>query len=87
MLHQMKIARGAAEGSGVGVVKLPLRSPELDPLEDLWRSLKAVAVANRVYESVDELAEQVVGYLDELPVEEVLRLSGLRSSKFDWLPT
>ena len=39
------------------------------------------------HESVDELAEQVVGYLDELPAEEVLRLSGLRSSKFDRLPT
>jgi hypothetical protein len=42
---------------------------------------------NRVYESVDELAEQAVQYLDGLTEDDVLRRSGLRSSKFDWLPT
>jgi transposase len=85
--HQAKVARAAAEESGIEIVKLPFRSPELDPLEDLWRSLKGVVAANRVYESVDELAERAVNYLDELSAEDVLRLSGLRSSKFDWLPT
>ena len=45
---------------GIEVVKVPFRSPELNPLEDLWRSLKAGVVANRAYESVDELAEREV---------------------------
>lgn len=85
--HQAKVARGAAQASGIEIVKLPFRSPELNPLEDLWRSLKAVVAANRVYESVDELAEHAVGYLDGLSTADVLRLSGLHSSKFDWLPT
>jgi transposase len=85
--HQAQVARGAAEALGIEIAKLPLRSPELNPLEDLWRSLKAVVAANRVYGSVDELAERAVEYLDGLSAEDVLRLSGLRSSKFDWLPT
>ena len=71
----------------IEIVKLPFRSPGLNPLEDLWRSLKAVVAANRAYGSVDEQAERAVGYLDGLSDEDVLRLSGLLSSKFDWLPT
>jgi transposase len=86
--HQSRVARGAAEALSIEIVKLPFRSPELNPLEDLWRSLKAVVVAaNRVYKSVDELAERAVDYLDGLSEDDVLRLSGLLSSKFNWLPT
>ncbi len=73
---------------GIEIVKLPFRSPELNPLEDLWRSLKAVVAANRAYDaSVEELAERAVDYLDGLSDGDVLRLSGLLSSKFNWLPT
>lgn len=85
--HQARVARGAAEALGIEIVKLPFRSPELNPLEDLWRSLKAMVAANRAYESVDELAERAVDYLDGLTENDVLRLSGLLSSKFNWLPT
>jgi transposase len=85
--HQARVARSMAEALGIEIVKLPFRSPELNPLEDLWRSLKAVVAANRAYESVDELAERAVGYLDGLTEDDVLCLSGLLSSKFDWLPT
>jgi hypothetical protein len=49
--------------------------------------LKAVVAANRAYGSVDELAERAVDYLDGLAEDYVLRLSGLSSSKLDWLPT
>jgi putative transposase len=48
--HQARIARGTAETLGIEIAKLPFRSPDLNPLEDLWRSLKAVVAANRVYE-------------------------------------
>ena len=85
--HQARVARDATEALGVEIVKLPFRSPELNPLEDLWRSLKAVVAANRAYESVDELTERAVDYFDELSEDDVLRLSGLLSSKFNWLPT
>jgi transposase len=85
--HQARAARAAAQRLEIEIVKLPFRSPDLNPLEDLWRSLKAVVAANRVYDSVDELAERGVAYLDSLAPVDVLRLCGLRSSKFDWLPT
>ena len=49
--------------------------------------VKAVVAANRSYGSVEELAERAVAYLDSLTEDDVLRLSGLLSSKFNWLPT
>ena len=77
-----------AEALGIEIVKLPFRSPELNPLEDVWRSLEAAVAANRAYdESVDELAERAVDYLDGLSEGDVLRLSGLLPSKLNWLPT
>ncbi len=85
--HQAKRARQAAEEQEIKLAKLPYRSPELNPLEDLWRSLKRVVAANRAYASVDKLAERALGYLDSLSVDDRLRLAGLQSSKFDWLPT
>jgi hypothetical protein len=56
-------------------------------LEDLWRSLKRVVAANRAYATVDEPAERPLTYLDSVSADDRLRLAGLHSSKFDWLPT
>ena len=36
---QARVARGAAQALGIEIVKLPFRSSELNPLEDVWRSL------------------------------------------------
>ncbi len=85
--HQTHAARDVASELKIQVVKLPFRSPELNPIEDLWRALKRVIAANRVYSNVDELAERATSYLDSLSNDDVLRLSGLRSSKFHWLST
>ena len=85
--HQPKRVREAARLAGVEVAFLPFRSPELMPLEALWRGAKAVVAANRCYPSVDEAAERAVAWLDRMTGEERLHRCGLRSSKFDWLPT
>ena len=57
------------------------------PLEELWRGMKATVAANRCYASVDEAAARSVAWLTEQTGEERLRRCGLRSSKFQWLPT
>ena len=64
-----------------------IRAPELMPLEELWRGLKAAVAANRCYASLEELAERAVGWLDTMGDEERRRRCALHSSKFDWLPT
>ena len=85
--HQARAATTAAVDQEIELLRLPFRAPELNPLEDLWRSLKGVVAANRAYESMGELAERGLGYLDSLSRDDVRRLWGLTSSKFDWLPT
>ncbi len=85
--HHTRLVRETAESAGIALGWLPFRSPELNPCEDLWRRLKAVVAANRAYPSVEELAARAVTWLDTLSPADVLRFAGLRSSKFDWLPT
>ena len=36
---------------------LPLRSPELNPLENLWQFLRDNRLSNRVFESYDDILE------------------------------
>jgi len=85
--HKPLRVRAAAAAAGVEIAFLPFRSPELNPCEDLWRQLKATVAANRAYASMEELADRALAWLDGLTPEERLRRRGLRSSKFDWLPT
>ena len=66
---------------------LPFRSPELMPLEDLWRGLKATVAANRCYASLDELVARAVEWLTGMSNADRLRRCGFQSSKFEWLPT
>ena len=85
--HHTRLARETAEATGIALVPLPFRAPELMPCEDLWREMKRTVAANRVYADVDELAQRGVGWLDARTPAERLRIAGLRSSKFEWLPT
>lgn len=85
--HHPHTVRELAAALGIELVFLPFRSPELNPCEDLWRHLKAIVAANRAYPAVDTLAERATVWLDTLPPDDVRRLAGLHSSKFDWLLT
>ncbi len=85
--HKPHRVREAAQAVGITIAFLPFRSPELMPLEDLWRGLKATVAANRCYPSLDELAARAVDWLESLSDAERHRRCGLHTSKFDWLPT
>jgi transposase len=85
--HAPLRVRETATAAGITIAFLPFRSPELMPLEELWRGLKATVAANRCYPSLDDLAGRALDWLDGMTNEERLRRCGLRTSKFDWLPT
>jgi transposase len=85
--HKTRAVRAALAAAHIEVAWLPFRSPELNPLEDLWRHLKAYVAANRVYETVATLAAAAVGWLDGLTNHDRLRKAALLSAKFNWLPT
>ena len=85
--HKPHRVRDAAQETGITIAFLPFRSPELMPLEELWRGLKATVAANRCYPSLDELTGRAVDWLDGMSDEDRARRCGLQTSKFDWLPT
>jgi transposase len=85
--HHPHRVRDAARETGITLAFLPFRSPELMPLEELWRGLKAVVAANRCYASLEDLADRAVDWLDAMPDAERHRRCGLQSSKYQWLVT
>lgn len=85
--HHPKRVQAAAAAARITIAWLPFRAPELMPCEDLWRLTKAVVAANRVYETVQRLAEYAVDWLATRSPFERLRQSGLLGAKFQWLAT
>jgi transposase len=85
--HAPLRVREAAAAAHITIIFLPYRAPELMPLEDLWRGLKATVAANRCYDSLEELTTRAVAWLDGMSDAERLRRCGLSTSKFEWLPT
>jgi transposase len=85
--HAPHRVRDAAAAASITVAFLPFRSPELMPLEDLWRGRKATVAANRCYDSLDELTQRAMAWLDDMSTPDRLRRCGFEASKFDWLPT
>ena len=85
--HMPHPVRDAAREAGITIAWLPYRSPELMPLEDLWRGLKQTVAANRCYASLDDLTARALAWLDDMTDADRRRRCGLESSKFAWLPT
>ena len=54
--HQKKDLEGLPEN--IHLIALPPYSPELNPIEQLWDQV-AVAYANRVYETLEEIEEDI----------------------------
>ena len=85
--HHPHRVRDAAAAAGITLAFLPFRSPELMPLEDLWRGLKQTVAANRGYASLEELVARALTWLHGMSDAERLRRCGFHSSKYHWLPT
>ena len=75
--HKPHRVRDAAQEVGITLAFLPFRSPELMPLEELWRGLKATVAANRCYPGLDDLADRALDWLDAMPELERRRLCGI----------
>jgi transposase len=58
------------------VLLLPARSPETNPIEDLWREMKR-AVAACLERNLDRLEEACLQFLDRQTPDDVLRIIGL----------
>ena len=85
--HHPHRVRDAAAAAGITLAFLPFRSPELMPLEEVWRGLKQTVAANRCYASLEVLVARALAWLTTMSNAERRRRCGLQSSKFEWLPT
>ena len=85
--HHPHRVREAATEAGITLAFLPFRSPELMPMEELWRGLKQTVAANRCYADLAELITRALAWLTAMSNQDRLRRCALTSSKFEWLPT
>jgi transposase len=51
-------------------VQLPAYSPELNPVEECWRQLKA-DLSNRLFESLEDLTTAIDNALDQLSIPQI----------------
>ena len=65
----------------IDTVLLPKRSPEDNPVEDLWRQLKNQVAAN-LERSLDALREACRRFFDELAPEEAHKMASLAQHFF-----
>ena len=82
--HTAKVSQREARTQGIGLVWLPVRCPELNAMDHLWRHGKERICANRRYASIEEQVHHFLHYLEGLSVEETLRKAGVLSEDY-WL--
>jgi transposase len=82
--HIAKMSRRLARLLGIQLIWLPVRCPELNALDHLWRHGKEHVCANRQYGSIEEQVHHFLHYLEGLSVEETLRKAGVSSEDY-WL--
>jgi transposase len=82
--HTAKMSQREARLLGIELVGLPVRCPELNPMDHLWRHGKERICANRQYRTIEEQVHQFLHYLEGLSVQETLRKAGVLSENY-WL--
>ena len=93
--HTALKSRALAERLDITLLFLPAKSPELNPVDHLWRSLKQNVAANRQYATVDSEAAAAEAWVRTLSPTETLRKAGVLAEGFwlrdlltnFWLPT
>ena len=63
---------------------LPKQCPRLNPVEHLWRALKADVAANRQFASIEETLRYAENWIQRLSPQQTFRKAGLLSPKY-WL--
>lgn len=84
--HQAAQSRRLARSLDIELLLLPRQTPELNPMDHLWKEVKRVRSANRQYADIDEHAQQVEDWILGLTPRQALRKAGILSKNF-WLRT
>jgi len=82
--HTAQASQVLAGRLGMRLFWLPIRAPELNPMDTLWGQAKDVVSANKQYAAIDEQADLFISHLYSLSNKEALQTSGVLSKRF-WL--
>jgi transposase len=82
--HTARASQQLAARLHIRLLWLPIRCPELNPMEHLWRAAKQNVCANRQDVSIDVAVLRVLRYLRRLTPRDALRKAGVLSPQF-WL--
>ena len=82
--HTAQASRRLADALNIVLEWLPVRSPELNPVEDLWGDAKDVVCGNHQFSDIDTQARAFVEYLKHHSNHQAKRKAGLLSDNY-WL--
>jgi transposase len=82
--HTARASQHLAAELDIELLWLPKRSPELNPMEHLWRAAKQNVSANRQDATIERAVERFLRYLRRLTSRAALRKAGVLSRRF-WL--
>jgi len=60
----------------IQIILLPPYCPELNPVERLWRFIKDNTIKNKVFETLENLEDEVCEFVKNLTKETVLKICG-----------
>lgn len=82
--HTAQASRELARRLGIEVRLLPVATPELNAMENLWRAGKGQILANKTTITIDDSADTFCHYLINLTPRQRLKKAGVLSGNF-WL--
>lgn len=82
--HTAKASQALARRLKIRLLWLPIRSPELNPMDTLWGQAKDAICVNTQYVTIDEQTDAFIAHVSGLSNRQALRTSGVLSENF-WL--
>ena len=64
--HRAKLIQRTAEELGIELVALPGYSPDLNPIEGLWKWMREAVTQLKCYQSVTKLFEACLAFIEEI---------------------
>jgi transposase len=64
-------SKGLRVPENIKIIYLPPYSPELNPVERLWKYIKNNILTNRLYDTLDDLEESLCSFLNNLSSQKI----------------
>ncbi|CAG8616734.1 3813_t:CDS:1, partial [Ambispora gerdemannii] len=71
-IHKSKLVRGLKDNLGIVTMEWPSQSPDLSPIENVWREIKCWIHKNRKPQTEADLEEAVFAAWNTITFEKIL---------------